>query len=325
MNALVAVALALVVVATPLAGEAQPARVPVVGVLFGNSAPEAQSMREALIQGFRNHGYVEGRNVRLEYRYADSRADAYPTLADELIRLGPDVLVGQSNPAVAALMRGTKSIPVVMAFVADPIGSGFIASLARLGGNVTGLSTQNEDVSGKWVELLMEAEPKATRLAVFYVPTTSAHLVMWDEVKAAAQVRKITARSWEIRTADDIDRAFAAAIADRVGALILLPHPVASTNHRQIIALCIKHRLPTIYAFSWFAEAGGLMTYGADRADMFRRTAGYVDKILKGAKPVDLPVEQATKFELVVNLKTARALGLTIPRSLLLRADQVIE
>jgi putative ABC transport system substrate-binding protein len=314
-------ALALV----PPAAETQVARTPVIGVLFGNTASESQRFRDALVQGLREHGYVEGRNVRLEYRYADGRPDAYAPLADELVQLGVTVLVAQGNPAATALVRATRSIPIVLGFVADPVGSGFVGSLDRPGGNVTGVSTLAEGVSTKWVELLGEVAPRATRLAVLFAPGTAAHAVMVDEIQGAVQGRKVTVRSWEMRHADDIERTFSALVADGTGAVIVLPHPIASTHHRQIIALAVKHRLPTVYAFSWFAEAGGLMTYGANTAAVFGRVAGYVDRILKGTKPADPPVEQPTKFELVINSKTARALGLTMPPTLLLRADRLIE
>jgi putative ABC transport system substrate-binding protein len=216
------------------------------------------------------------------------------------------------NVALAALKQATRTIPIVMAQIGDPVGAGFVASLARPGGNITGLSNMAEGVSAKWVELLKEVAPKATRLAVLLEPQKVAHANMWSEIQRAGRALSVTPVAWEARGPDEIERAFSAMGSERIGAVI-------------IVGLLTKHRLPAIYAFREFAEAGCLMSYGPSMADLWRRAADFVDKILKGAKPADLPVDQPTTFELVINLKTAKALGLTIPPSLLQRADQVIE
>jgi putative ABC transport system substrate-binding protein len=236
-----------------------------------------------------------------------------------------DVIVVQGNAALVALKQATQTISIVMANIGDPVGSGFVASLPRPGGNITGLSNMVEGISTKWVELLKEVAPKATRLAVLWDPRNVAHTNMWREIQGAGRAVRVTPLAWEVRGPDEIERAFSAMGAERIGALIILPHPVAGANLRQIVGLATKHRLPAIYPFREFAEAGCLMSYGPNTADLWRRAAVYVDKILKGAKPADLPVEQPTRFDLVVNLKTAKALGLTIPQTVLIRATEVIE
>ncbi len=316
--------LALVFLAAPLAaGAQQPPKLARVGVLAGGGVT-FWARFEAFRQRLRELGYVEGQTIALEVRTAEAREERYPEFAAELVRLRVDVLVAQSNAAVVALKRATQTIPIVMAVVGDPVGSGFVASLPRPGGNVTGLSNMTEGISAKWVELLKEAAPKATRLGVLLVPATAAHASMWGEIQGAGRALRVVTKAWEVRGPEEIDRAFAAMATERIGALIVLPHPVTAVNMRQILGLAAKHRLPSLHPYREFAEQGGLMAYGPNVADLWRRAATYVDKILKGAKPADLPVEQPTRFELVINLKTAKALGLTIPRSVLIRADQVI-
>jgi putative ABC transport system substrate-binding protein len=273
----------------------------------------------------RELGYVEEQTLTLVVRAAEGRPERYPELAAELVDLRLDIIVVQGNPALAALKSVTSTIPIVMAQIGDPVGSGFVASLARPAGNITGLSNMAEGVSHKWVELLKELSPKITRLAVLWDPHIAAHTRMWAEIQVASRALRVTPLTWEVRGRDDIERAFSAIATERIDALVILPYPVAGQNRRLIIDLAAKHRLPAIYSFREFVEAGCLMSYGANNADLYRRAANYVDKILKGAKPADLPVEQPTQFELVINLKTAKALGLTIPQTLLLRADQVIE
>jgi putative ABC transport system substrate-binding protein len=273
----------------------------------------------------RELGYVEEQTLTLVVRAAEGRPERYPELAAELVDLRLDIIVVQGNPALAALKSVTSTIPIVMAQIGDPVGSGFVASLARPAGNITGLSNMAEGVSHKWVELLKELSPKITRLAVLWDPHITAHTRMWAEIQVASRALRVTPLTWEVRGRDDIERAFSAIATERIDALVILPYPVAGQNRRLIIDLAAKHRLPAIYSFREFVEAGCLMSYGANNADLYRRAANYVDKILKGAKPADLPVEQPTQFELVINLKTAKALGLTIPQTLLLRADQVIE
>jgi putative ABC transport system substrate-binding protein len=270
-------------------------------------------------------GYVEDQNIALFVRTAEGRAERYPDLAAELVQLRVDVILAQGNPALAALKQATPTIPIVMAQVGDPVGSGFVASLARPGGNITGLSNMAEDVSAKWVELLKEMSPKTTRLAVLWDPRLGGHTAMWKGIQVAGQALNVTPLAWEVRGPDDIERAFSAMRTERIGALVILPWPVAGQNRRLIVDRAATHRLPAIYAFREFAEAGCLMTYGPNNADLYRRAANYVDRILKGAKPAELPVEQPTTFELIINLRTAKALGLTVSPSLLLRADQIIE
>jgi putative ABC transport system substrate-binding protein len=309
----------------PLAVQAQqPPKLAQVGVLRGGG-PASDAGFESFQQGLRELGYVEGQNIAILVRNAEGRAERLPELAGELVRLRVDVIVVQGNVSLVALKQATQTIPIVMANIGDPVGAGFVASLARPGGNITGLSNMAEGISTKWVELLKEVAPNAARLAVLWDPRNVAHTSMWREIQVAGQALRVTPLAWEVRGPDDIERAFSAMGTERIGALIILPHPVAGANQRQIVSLAAKHRLPAIYPFREFAEAGCLMSYGPNNADLWRRAAEYVDKILKGAKSADLSVEQPTKFELVINLKTARALGITIPQSVLLRADRVIE
>ena len=302
----------------------QASKVARVGVLAGGGDLFRAGF-ESFRQRLRELGYVEDQNIAFFVRTAEGRAERYPDLAAELVQLRVDVILAQGNPALAALKQATPTIPIVMAQVGDPVGSGFVASLARPGGNITGLSNMAEGVSGKWVELLKEMSPKTTRLAVLWDPRLGAHTAMWKGIQVAGQALNVTPLAWEVRGPDDIERAFSAMSTERIGALVILPWPVAGQNRRLIVDRAATHRLPAIYAFREFAEAGCLMTYGPNNADLYRRAADYVDRILKGAKPAELPVEQPTTFELIINLRTAKALGLTVPPSLLLRADQVIE
>ena len=311
--------------AAPLAAEAQqPLKVAQVGI-FAAGRPGFQADFEPFRQRLRELGYVEDRTLALVVRYAEGRAERYSEVAAELVRLRVDVIVVQGNVALAALKQATRTIPIVMAQIGDPVGAGFVASLARPGGNITGLSNMAEGVSAKWVELLKEVAPKATRLAVLLDPQNVAHANMWSEIQRAGRTLSVTPLAWEAQGPDEVERAFSALGTERIGAVIILPHPTALLHRSQIVGLLTTHRLPAIYPFRAFAEAGCLMTYGPNMADLWRRAADFVDKILKGAKPADLPVDQPTKFELVINLKTAKALGLIIPQSLLQRADQVIE
>lgn len=310
--------------AAPTVEAQQASKVARVGVLAGGGDLFRAGF-ESFRQRLRELGYAEDQNIAFFVRTAEGRAERYPDLAAELVQLRVDVILAQGNPALAALKQATPTIPIVMAQVGDPVGSGFVASLARPGGNITGLSNMAEGVSGKWVELLKEMSPKTTRLAVLWDPRLGAHTAMWKAIQVAGQALNVTPLAWEVRGPDDIERAFSAMSTERIGALVILPWPVAGQNRRLIVDRAATHRLPAIYAFREFAEAGCLMTYGPNNADLYRRAANYVDRILKGAKPAELPVEQPTTFELIINLRTAKALGLTVPPSLLLRADQVIE
>ena len=281
--------------------------------------------REPLLQGLRELGYIEGKNITIEYRSAEGDFKRLPELAAELVRLKVDVIVSSSNPAIIALKQATNTIPVVMTIVGDPVGAGFIASLAQPGGNITGLTNIAEQLSGKRLELLKEINPKIARVAVFRNPTIPTHAVLWKETQDAAPALGLKLLPLDIRAPDEIEGAFGAMVKQRAEAFIVLPQPVITSKQQQIVELAAKNRLPGMYPFGEDADLGGLMSYGPSRADLWKRGAVYVDKILKGRKPADLPVEQPTKFELVVNLKTAKQIGLTIPPNVLARADKVIK
>jgi putative ABC transport system substrate-binding protein len=306
------------------AAQQQPKKVPRIGYLGPFTPSASAALLEAFRQGLRELGYVEGRDISIDYRWAEGTPDRFPALGAELISLRVDVIVTQSNAAVAALQQATRTIPIVVVAMGDPVGSGFVASLARPGGNITGFSNLAEQLAGKWLELLKEAAPKLSRVAVLAVSQTTAHRTFWAEIQAAAQTLNVTPERVEIAGPDEIEHAFASLIGGRPQGLIVLPHAVAFDRRNQIVALAAKHRLPGMYSASLYVEAGGLMSYGTSLTDLSRRAATYVDKILKGTKPADLPVEQPTKFELVINLKAAKQIGLTIPPNVLARADRVI-
>jgi putative ABC transport system substrate-binding protein len=318
------------VLATPRAVEAQPAdRIARVGFLVTSRASGDPRVRAAFLQGLRDLGYVEGRNLLIELRDADGKTERFPALAAELAALKVEVIVtaGGSLAALAA-KRATTTIPVVFTAVGDPVGEGLVASLARPGGNVTGLAVVSPELLSKSLELLKQAVPGVTRIAVLVKPDAMPEHALKERLAAA----EVTARALgvrlhvvEARGPEDLDRAFADMTEAHAHGLSVLGTPMFQVERRRLVSLAAKNRLPAVYSFKDFAEAGGLMSYGPDLADLARRAASYVDKILKGVKPADLPVEQPTKFELVINLKTAKALGLTIPPSVLARADQVIE
>jgi putative ABC transport system substrate-binding protein len=280
---------------------------------------------EAFRQALRGLGHVEGTFV-LEVRYGDGRFERLPELARELVGLKMDVILATSDVVIAAIKRETQTIPIVMVFSTDPMGTGFVASLARPGGNVTGLSNISSELSRKRLELLREAVPGLSRVAALWNPDVRGALLDYKETEGAARLLRLELQSVEVSRAEDLDRAFSAVTKQRAQALVLPgANPVGFINRGKIATFAQRNRLPSMYPTREYVEAGGLMSYGPSLPDLFRRAATYVDKILKGAKPADLPVEQPTKFELVLNLKTAKALGLTIPPSLLQRADQVIE
>jgi putative ABC transport system substrate-binding protein len=316
----------LVVLAAPSAAAAQgPTTIRRIGVLSQVSAADAAQWHQALRLGLRDLGWIDGTNVVIDERYADGRGDRLPALAADLVRLEVDVLVTSFTSATIAAQRATKTIPIVMVAAADPVASGLVASTARPGGNVTGLSQLISELGGKRLELLREMVPGLARVAVVWDSRSLSSTNYWKAVQQPARQLGLQLHSLELGSPDAIDRAFEDAVRARAGALLLTGAPVISTNYKRIAELATKRRWPSISTGSEYAHAGGLATYGPDRADLYRRAANYVDKILKGAKPGDLPVEQPTKFELVLNLKTAKAIGLTIPPPVLSHADEVIQ
>jgi putative tryptophan/tyrosine transport system substrate-binding protein len=323
--------LAATAAAWPRAARAQQgANVARIGYLVTASleSPEGRVMVDAFRQGLRERGYVEGRNIVIEYRSADGRIERFPHLANELAGLRLDLIVAPNTPAARAVERATTTIPIVVPIMGDPVADGLVASLAHPGGNITGLTFLGPELASKRLGLLKQALPNASRVAALWHPgayseqTTTEMLQATD---AAARTLAIELQLVEVRAADEFERAFSAMAANRADALIVLPSPMLFIERNHIVDLATKHRWPSMSVAREFAEVGGLMAYGASLTDLQRRSATYVDKILKGAKPADLPVEQPTKFELVINLKTAKALGLTIAESFQLLADEVIE
>ena len=302
-----------------------PARIPRIGFLSALSSSETAPWGKAFEGGLRELGWLEGRNIGIEYRYADGKHDRIPDLAADLVRSRVDVILASAAPEVLAARNATRAIPIVMAIVGNPVASGLIESLARPGGNVTGLSTMSIDLAGKRLELLREMIPKLSRVAVLWNPLAPSAPLNWKEIQLPAKRLGLQLHSLEVRGPADLDKAFEDAARARAGAVFVIGDAMINTNTKRIADLAVRNRLPSMLQFSYFVDAGGLMAYGPDRADLYRRAAGYVDRILKGAKAADLPVEQPTKFELVINMKTARALGITIPQSILGRADRVIE
>ena len=318
--------LGISVLGAPLAAEAQQTgKVYRIGYLSAGSSTSNPRVLESFRQGLRELGWIEGQNIVIEYRWAEGRFDRLPDLAAELVRLKVDVIVGAPTPAVLAAKNATALIPIVGVSLTEPVGVGLIASLARPGGNVTGVSySVGTDIFGKDLELLKEAIPKVRRVAVLSNPDGPVQPLTISNIKEAARSLGLQLQIVEARGPGDFDGAFAAMARERAGALLVVTDPVFIPHRARLVNLAAKNRLPSIFTQRADVEAGGLMSYGPNFADMYRRAATYVDKILKGAKPADLPVEQPTKFELVINLKTAKALGLTIPQSLLARADEVV-
>src|SRR6266480_1662933 len=311
-----------------LAQPQQPKKVSRLGYL-SNGDPASDSTRSKEIRlALREFGYIEGQNIATEYRYAEGKLDRLPELAAELVRLKVDIIVpaGGALPTRAA-KDATKTIPIVMTGQgADPVQAGFIESLARPGGNVTGITNLTRELGGKRLELLKETVPKVARVAVLYDPANTGSVREVKEVlPVAARALRLTIQPWEVRAADDFERVFTAMGKQRPGGLYVLGTALMNDNEKRIVGFVLKSRLPSMYFTRGAVEAGGLMYYGADTAESYRRVAIYIDKILKGAKPADLPVEQPTKFEFVINLKTAKQIGVTIPPSVLARADRVIK
>jgi putative ABC transport system substrate-binding protein len=302
-----------------------PAEIPRIGLLSPFTPADTAQWFKAFRLGMRDLGWVEGKNFRIEYRYAEGRNERLDEFATELVRLKVDVIVASVNTDALAAKRATRSIPIVMAAAGNPVASGLVEDLARPGGNITGLSQMQPEVAGKRLELLKELDPKLTRVAVLWNPEGPVPTTSWDEIQVPARKLGLQLHSVEVRNQSDLEKAFEAAIKARDGALNILPAPVFAGNLKRIADLAAKNRLPSIYQLSEFVDSGGLVSYGPDRAASFRRAASYVDKILKGAKPGNLPVEQPTQFELVINMRTAKALGIAVPQSVLFRADRVIE
>ena len=311
----------------PLAAEAQQ-RVYRIGWLL-NTAPEdafVPRALEAFRQGLREHGWVEGENVALEHRYARGNPGLLPELAADLVWIGVDVILVGSGPAALAARKATTTIPIVFALALDPVGVGLVSSLARPGGNVTGLSfIVGPELAGKALQLLKEAAPRVTRVGVLWNPGNAQHPVLLKEAEVAARALGVGLRAFEARAGDALDQAFAAMSRERTGALVVSPDGMFFAHRARIAALAAQHRLPAIYGLQEHAEAGGLMAYAPSSVGNYRRAGIYAGKILRGARPADLPVEQPTKFELTINMKPARTLGLASPPALLLRADHVIE
>jgi ABC-type uncharacterized transport system substrate-binding protein len=303
----------------------QPAKIPRVAYLVGASLSDNAARIEAFRQGLRDLGYVEGKNITIEWRSAEGKPDRLPALAAELVRLKVDLIVTGGPTNTRAAKGATSTIPIVMTNDSDPVGTGFVASLARPGGNITGLSTLAPEISGKQLELLKEIVPRLSRVAVLGTSTGPTYALIMRELELAAKVLGVKLQYLDILEPKDIETAFRAASKGRADTILMLTSPVLNPHRTQVVNLAVKSRLPVIYGQPEFVEAGGLMTYSVSFTDLFRRAATYVDKILKGAKPADLPVEQPSKFELVINLKAAKQIGLTIPPNVLARADKVIK
>ncbi len=312
--------------AWPLAARAQPPpKIAQIGLLSPFSSSDTTLWYQAFLRGLSDLGWINGKNIIIEYRYADGKSDRLPGLIADLIRLKVDIIVTSvSNDSLAA-KNATKEIPIVMAAAGDPVAIGIVDSLARPGGNVTGLSQMTPDVAGKRLELLKEIAPNMSSVFVLLNPDDPISVLGWNEIQPSAQKLGVGAHSVDVRNTADLERAFDEVTRARADALAVMPNPIFVTNLKRIADFALQNKLPSMFHLREFAEVGGLLSYGVDRSDLYRRAATYVDKILKGASPADLPIEQPTKFELVINLKTAKALGLTVPNTLLVTADEVIE
>jgi ABC-type uncharacterized transport system substrate-binding protein len=315
----------LLMTTAPPAEAQQPAKVPRIGYLLYTSASAVAARTDAFREGLRDLGYVEGKNIVIEWRSAEGKFDRQRELADELVRIKVDVIVTGGPTVTRVVKEATSTIPIVMAQDTDPVGSGFVASLARPGGNITGLATLSPEMSGKQLELLKQIVTRLSRVAIIGNSANPGDALALRETVLAAGSFEVYLRYLDILDPKDIETAFRAATKGRADALLVLGNPILSAHRKEIADLAVKHRLPATYGRPEFIEAGGLMYYGTNYNDLFRRAATYVDKILKGAKPADLPVEQPIKFEFVVNLKAAKQIGLTIPPNVLARADKVIK
>ncbi|HEU4340845.1 MAG TPA: ABC transporter substrate-binding protein [Candidatus Binatia bacterium] len=320
-------ALGAMLLGLSVAAEAQqPKKIARIAYLAPSTPAAVAHLIESFRQGLREHGYVEGKGFVLELRYGDGKAQQLPELARELVSLKVDVILTSTDGAIAVVKQQTQTIPIVMATSTDPVRTGFVASLARPGGNVTGLSVISPELGGKRLELLREVVPTLSRVAFIWNPDIPGATLEYKELEGASHSLRLQLQFLEVRRSDDLQNVFSAVTKGRAEALILAwPNPVLFSNRDEVTSFAQRNRLPAIYAQKEFVEAGGVMSYGPNLADLYRRAATYVDKILKGAKPADLPVEQPTKFELLINLKTAKQIGLTIPPNVLARADKVIK
>jgi ABC-type uncharacterized transport system substrate-binding protein len=303
----------------------QAAKIARLGLLSPFSPDDTGLWHQALLQGLRNLGWIDGRNISFEYRYAEGRNDRLPELVAELVRLKVDIIVTAVTNDTLVAKNAASGIPIVMAAAGDPVATGIVQSLARPGGNITGLSQMNPDLTGKRLELLKEIAPNISSVAALLNPDDPISVLGLNEIQLAARGLKIEVHSLQVRDTDDLEKALQDVARGNIDALAIMPNPVFVKNLKRIADFAIQNRIPSMFHLREFADVGGLVSYGADRTDLFRRAASFVDKILKGANPADLPIEQPTKFELAINLKTAKALGLTVPPTLLARADEVIE
>jgi len=315
---------AVLLTATPPAQAQQPAKIPRIGIMLPPSASFISAWVEAFRQRLRELGYVEGENIFIEYRYADGKPDRLPDLAAELVRLKVDVILTGAISGVLAAKKASATIPIVFGAAPDPVGAGLVSSLARPGGNITGLSLMAPDLDGKRLELLNEAFPKVARVAFLWEPTNVRGDLAIEDIEAVAKALGLKLQSLPVRGLNDFDGAFSRIKKDALQALITTPSPIINTQQSRLLDFAAKNRLPAIYPNKEFVEAGGLMSYAPSYTDLFRRAADFVDKILKGTKPADLPVEQPKKFEFLVNLKAAKQIGVTVPPNVLARADRVI-
>jgi putative ABC transport system substrate-binding protein len=312
----------------PLAARAQqPARMRRIGALMAIAAddPEAQARLTAFAQGLQQLNWTVGQNVQVDYRWGGSNADNLRKYAAELVALAPDVILAHSSASVAPLLQATRTVPIVFTIVADPVGAGFVESLARPGGNATGFTNFEYSIAGKWLELLKEVAPGVTRVAVLREAAIAAGAGQFGAIQAQAQSLGVELRPVDVRDAGEIERAITAFAQGSNGGLIVTGSPAAVVHRELIVTLAARHRLPAVYTTRFYATGGGLISYGPDFTDQFRRAAGYVNRILKGEKPADLPVQAPTKYDMVVNLRTAKTLGLDLPTTVLARADEVIE
>jgi putative tryptophan/tyrosine transport system substrate-binding protein len=320
--------LAFVLVMTGAVAQAQqPAKVPRIGIIRPSRSDSAgsQALIAAFRQGLRDLGYVEGQNITLEIRWADGNRDRLPQLADELVRLKVDVIVTGGNSATQAVKRASSTIPIVMTQVSEPVRDGFVESFARPGRNITGLTHMNTELAGKRLELLKDSVPKTSRVAVLWNPANPAQPFNFKEIETAAKALAVSIRSLPVRVPEDFDGAFEAAVKGRVDSIFVSSDGIINSHRKEVVNRIAKNRLPAMYTEPEWADTGGLMVYGPSNTDLYRRAATYVDKILKGIKPTELPIEQPTKFELIINLKAAQQIGLTIPPNVLARADKVIK